>query len=204
MSLGALFLSLAAFFVAAASPGPATLAVMTVAMSRGRSQALVFASGLSAGLAVWGVVAAVGLGTLMLQFAFAMQVIKVLGGLFLLYLAIQSARSALSESVSERQVVSQHGLFKRGVLLNLLNPKALLAWLAVISVGLPSGAGLGQVVVVTLSCSVLGWLIYAAYAALFSLTASRGVYARGRRWFEGAFALLFGAAGLRVLTARTA
>ena len=46
----------AAFFVVAASPGPATIAVAGVSMRSGRQTGLRFGYGLSVGLAFWGLV----------------------------------------------------------------------------------------------------------------------------------------------------
>jgi threonine efflux protein len=54
-----------AFFIVAVSPGPANIAVATVAMHSGRRPGLLFGLGLSVGLAFWGVVAATGLGVML-------------------------------------------------------------------------------------------------------------------------------------------
>ena len=45
-------------------------------------------------------------------------------------------------------------------------------------------------------------LVFAGYAWLFSNERVAHGYVRLRRWFEGAFALLFAGASLKVLTAR--
>ena len=54
-----------AFFVVAASPGPATLAAATASMNFGRQSGFQFGMGLSVGLALWGLVAATGLGAIL-------------------------------------------------------------------------------------------------------------------------------------------
>ncbi len=45
-------------------------------------------------------------------------------------------------------------------------------------------------------------LVFLGYGALFSSPGIIRQYTRARRWFDGSFALLFGAAGVKILTAR--
>lgn len=79
-----------AFFVVAVSPGPANLANATLAMNRGRGASLVYGAGLSTGLAFWGVIAAGGLGVVLQQSLYLMTGLKILGGLYLIWLALVS------------------------------------------------------------------------------------------------------------------
>ncbi|MBK0400060.1 LysE family transporter [Limibaculum sp. M0105] len=195
-----------AFFVAAASPGPATLSVAATSMARGRPAGLAMAAGLSLGLAAWGVVAATGLGALMLAWAPALGIVRIAGGCFLLWLAWRSAQSALRPAAAggtASGAKGARGMFRQGLLLNLLNPKALLAWGAVIALGMPAGAGAAEFAAIVGVCSALGCAIYAGYAVLFSLAAVRAGYARARRWIDGVCAALFAAAGGALIAGRT-
>ncbi|MEM6358241.1 MAG: LysE family transporter, partial [Pseudomonadota bacterium] len=147
-----------------------------------------------------------GLGALMLTSTTALVVLRLLGGAYLLYLAWGSARSALSaddERVAAPPRVAGRVAFRRGLLLNLLNPKAVLAWIAVLAIGLPAGAGATELVLVTVACALLGLAIYAGYAVILSRPVAMAFYRRGRRWLEGVFAALFGYAGLRLMLARS-
>ncbi|MDT8343985.1 MAG: LysE family transporter [Thermohalobaculum sp.] len=194
-----------AFFVAAASPGPATLSVAATAMARGRTAGLAMAAGLSLGLGLWGVVAATGLGAVVLAWAPALEVLRLAGGVFLLWLAWQSARSAFSPAAAAGAAsvaTGPWGIFRQGLLLNLLNPKALLAWGAVIALGMPADAGAAEFAAIVAVCSALGCAIYAGYAALFALPAVRAGYARSRRWIDGACAAGFATAGGALLAGR--
>ena len=195
--------SLLAFFVAAASPGPATLAIAQVAMARGRRDALRFGAGLTFGLSAWGLLVAAGAGPLFAKSAGLLAVLKIFGGLYLLWLATLSARSALSpEPRTPPDERSARGAFRVGLFLNLANPKAVFAWLAVVAIGLSPAAGDGAAVPIVLACSFLGAGIYAVYGVLFSLPAARRVYARARRAIDATAALVFGALGLRLLGSR--
>lgn len=189
----------AAFFVAAASPGPATLAVAAVSMSAGRRTGMAFGLGLSVGLAFWGLVAAAGLGALLQASTTALSVLKLLGGAYLLWLAVNAARSAARvREVPAGQAADRRG-FRRGLLLNLSNPKAVFAWMAALALGLGDGSGAGQVVLATGLCVVLGFAIYAFYAVIFSTGGAMAVYRRARRWIEAVVAGLFALAGFGLI-----
>ena len=188
-----------AFFVAAASPGPATIAVATISMKAGRMTGLFFGLGLSVGLAFWGLVAATGLGALLQASSFALSILKLLGGAYLLWLAFNSARSANSAAETHASFTAERRNFKRGLLLNLSNPKAVFAWMAVLALGLGDGSNAGHVILATGLCIVLGFLIYATYALIFSTFGAMAIYRRTRRWVEGAVAGLFALAGLGLI-----
>lgn len=196
--------ALIAFFAAAASPGPATLAVSTAAMSRGARPATMLGLGLAVGLAFWGVVAAAGLGALLMQSTTALTLLRWFGGAYLLWLAWQSARSVIasSEGVEAVDTTSDSRLVLRGLVLNLSNPKAVLAWISVLALGVGTGEAGTNLAVTTALCAVLGLLIYLAYAVAFSRTPFRVGYRRAQRGIDGLAAMFFGYSGLRLLLTR--
>ncbi|MEM9011501.1 MAG: LysE family transporter [Pseudomonadota bacterium] len=201
---GPLLASAAAFFVAAAAPGPATLAVAGTAMAAGRRAALVLGAGLTLGLAAWGGLVGLGLGALVLASPTALLLLRLGGGAILLWFAWQSARAALARGTAPRGVAPAPAgaLFARGFFLNLLNPKAALAWAAVIAIGLPADPVRGEIALIVATCATLGGAIYTAYALGFSTAPVRAAYARARRWIEGVVAALFAAAGARLILDR--
>ena len=73
-----------AAFLAAGSPGPATLAIAGTSMSSGRRAGLALASGVTTGSFIWSVSAAFGLGALMAANAWVFEVIRYLGAGYLL------------------------------------------------------------------------------------------------------------------------
>ncbi|WP_340107155.1 LysE family transporter [Pikeienuella sp. HZG-20] len=200
-----LFAPALAFFALAAAPGPATLAVAKTAMASGGRAAAALSAGLGLSLAGWGALAAAGFGPLLAAFAPALLALKIGGALFLLWLAWGAARSALKaeEAAPGAAAIRSGGrLLLRGATLNGVNPKALLAWGAVIALGVRPGAGAADVWAIWALCSALGLFVYLGYSALFAHPAARRIYARARRWVEGAAAALFGFAGLRLLAWR--
>ena len=191
---------LIAFFIAAGSPGPATLACASAAMAHGRAAGLALGVGLALGLSFWGALTAVGLGAVVLGSPTALLALRLAGGAYLLWLAWRSTRSALrTAEASTGPAPSPDRLVMRGALLNFSNPKAALAWAAVIAVGLPAGAGAWHLTAIAAACSALGLVIYLSYAVGFALPPVRRFYARARRAIDGALAALFGYAGLRLI-----
>ncbi len=188
-----------AFHVVAASPGPATLAVATVSMSAGRQQGLVFGAGLSLGLAFWGVIAATGLGAILQTSAAVLFVLKFLGGAYLLWLAYRSVLSTKETIAPAAKPVRKGKWFTRGLLLNLSNPKAVLAWMATLALGVGNGSSLLQVTVATSLCIILGFVIYATYSMVFSTASTMNIYVRLRRWVDAAVAGLFSVAGVGLI-----
>ncbi|WP_415404540.1 LysE family translocator [Tateyamaria sp. SN3-11] len=188
-----------AFLVVTASPGPAVIAAALVTMQRGRRDGLLFGLGLSVGLGVWGVVAATGLGVLLESSAQALVALKIVGGLYLLWLAAQSMRSAARAASAPQAIAATRRWFWKGLMLNLSNPKAVFAWMAALSMGLGAQAGGTLVATATLMCMGIGLLTYTAYALAFSLPGLMAGYQRVRRWVDGVVAGLFAIAGFSLI-----
>lgn len=194
------------FLVAAGSPDPATLAVAATAMSGGRRNGLALGAGLSIGLALWGAVAAAGLGALVINSVPALVTLRIVGGLYLLWLACDAAKSAFSDAAGTGRAVETmtvFGLVRRGLILNGTNPKAVLAWMAVLTMGLPDGAGSVELWTITTACAAIGAAVYVLYSAAFSVAPVMAFYSRTRRVVHAALAAVFGAAGLRLIFSRT-
>jgi threonine efflux protein len=188
-----------AFLIVTVSPGPSNIATATIAMRHGRLRAIHFALGLGCGFAMWGIAAATGLGSLLQASIFPLTLLKVLGGAYLLWLAVQSGRAFLKHSPDRTQVVHDGNWYLRGLILNLSNPKAVLAWMAALSAGLHSASANGHVITATTICIALGFLNYGAHAIAFSISGVMATYRRIGRWVEGATACLFAATGLGLL-----
>lgn len=197
--LNALLAVSAAFFIVAASPGPANLACALVAMRGGRRAGLRFGAGLALGLACWGLLAALGLGALLQTSEKALIVLKLLGAAYLFWLAFQSGLSVARPAARNEAVFATARLFRQGLLLNLSNPKAVFAWMAALSMGLDPAAGASSVLLLTSACALIGWLNYIGWAYLFSLEPAVRAYGRLRRGIDAAMSGLFTLAGFSLV-----
>ncbi len=195
---------LLAALAAATSPGPATLAIAGTSMAEGRNAGLVLASGITTGSLIWSVSAALGLGALMLAHGWVMEIVRYFGVGYLLWLALKSAKSALSsKNLTLRAIGGPPRLiYVRGLALHLTNPKAVLFFGALFSIGVPSNATFGQLAVVVIAVGLQSLVVFHGYAVIFSTPAMTRAYIRMRRGFEAAFAIGFGVAGMKILTAR--
>lgn len=199
MDIAAALTASLAFFVVAVSPGPANISNAAIAMGRGRSASLRYGAGLSSGLVVWGLVAASGMGAVLQASVYLLMAMKVAGGAYLLWLAWKSARSAAAPDTHADQVRSDGKWFLRGLILNLSNPKSVIAWMAALSVGLRPEDGWAAVALVTGLCIVAAFLNNLLHTALFSLPGVMAAYARARRWIDGVVAGLFALAGVGLI-----
>ncbi len=197
-------LILIAAFIGAASPGPATLAIANTSMNSGRRYGLALASGILTGSFIWSVSAAFGLGALMLANAWAFEVMRYFGACYLLFLAYKSLRSALSPAVQQNSkmgsVSSMRAAYLRGLAIHITNPKAVLFFGSLFSIGVPSGTSPEALVIVIFAVGLQSLLLFHGYALLFSSAVITAGYDKLKRWFEAVFALAFGAAGVKILT----
>jgi threonine/homoserine/homoserine lactone efflux protein len=181
---------------------------MAVAIQRGRTPALVLASGVITGSIAWGLLAGFGLATALTMWGNVLVALKVLGGLYLLWLAYSAGRSALKSNETSKKYADSLGmsngqLYLRGAAMHLTNPKAIFSWAATISVGLPNSPSVHDVLIGLTGCFCLGMLTFFGYAILFSTTTAQRAFAAARRWFEGTLAVIYGYAGVRLLLYKT-
>ncbi|GIT90214.1 amino acid transporter [Jannaschia pagri] len=191
-----LLIGLATFAVVCASPGPAVVAVVTTAMARGFGATVALTLGMALALGGWGILAAAGFGAVLAAAPSALIALKILGGLYLIYLAWGAGRSALdtTEGAPPPVVAS----FRAGLLLNLSNPKSVFAWTATIAVGTPVDAPELAWLLVPLAMGVTV-AIYLVYGFAFSRGPMRLAYRRLRRWLDAGASALFGLAGLGLI-----
>ncbi len=195
----------AAYLIAIASPGPSIMAIMGVAMRQGRPRAVALALGVVTGSMFWAVLAASGISTALTAYAGAIFALKIAGGLYLLYLAWKSARSALAGKAGQTALIPLAGkraLYRKGMVLHLSNPKAVLGWIAIMSIGLHPDAPSYTIPIMMTGCAVLAMIVNVGYALIFSTPIMGRAYQRARRWIEGMLAAIFGYAGIRLLLSR--
>lgn len=193
------------YLVAVISPGPANIAIIGTAINHGRKPAIVIALGIFAGSFTWAMAAALGLSAILTRYGEVLQVLKVLGGLYLLYLGVKTCRGALRQTSTTE--LRQNGkdtrlskLFLTGYGIHLTNPKSIFGWLATISVGLPPGASAGSVALVVAGCLFTGLIVFLGHALLFSTARAGKLYQSARRPLDALMALVFGTAGVKMIS----
>jgi threonine/homoserine/homoserine lactone efflux protein len=200
-------LAYSTFLLSIMSPGPNVLAIMGTSMSAGRPAGFALAMGVAAGSFCWAMLTATGLSAPLARYAIALTIIKIAGGLYLLWLAWKAFRLAAErQDLEARQLadapVMLTDIFLRGFAIQMTNPKAALAWIAIISLGLQPDAPLWVAAVIVLGTTLLSIIIHAAYALLFSNLAMVRLYGRARRVIQGTLAAFFAFAGIKLLVSR--
>lgn len=116
------------------APGPDILYLLTKSLSDGAKSGIILACGLVSGIVFHTTLVMVGVAALIKSSATALLLLKIFGAAYLLFLAFgafKSARSGKKLSLSKSGAKSSlAALYKRGVLMNVLNPKVLLFFLA--------------------------------------------------------------------------
>ena len=206
--LPGIILAYTTFLVAIASPGPNILAVLGTSMSVGRRSGIALALGVAAGSFCWAMLSVLGLSAVLASYAAALRIIKIAGGLYLLWLAYKSFRSAASRhDIAARTLAGStrrpNGYAIRGFTIQMTNPKAALAWIAIMSLGLQAGAPAWVPVSLVAGTAILSVIIHCVYAVAFSTPLMVRVYSRARRSIQATLGALFAFAGLRLLTSRS-
>ena len=206
--LPGIILAYSAFLISIMSPGPNVLAVIGTSMSVGRPAGLALALGVAAGSFCWATATALGLSALLATYAAALIVIKIVGGLYLLWLAYKSFRAAASaHDIAATTLAGPEmrpaGYFLRGLIIQMTNPKAALAWIAIISLGIQTGAPAWVSLAIVIGTGMLSVAIHSLYAVAFSTPAMVRAYGAARRWIQGALGIFFGVAGIKLLASRS-
>ncbi|NTW53127.1 MAG: LysE family translocator [Chlorobiaceae bacterium] len=115
----------------ALSPGPDNLFVIAQSAQNGRAAGLVVTLGLCTGLVGHSLAVAFGLAAIVRASAMAFTLLKAAGALYLLYLAWQAWRAGSNaEQGDAAPALSSRSLYRRGIVMNLTNPKVSLFFLA--------------------------------------------------------------------------
>jgi threonine/homoserine/homoserine lactone efflux protein len=127
--------TLAAFFAAAVllalAPGPDNIFVLTQSALRGKGSGLIVTLGLCTGLIVHTTAVALGVAIIFQASALAFTALKLFGAGYLLYLAWQAFRAAATKIQGTRNdELSLGRLYRRGILMNITNPKVSIFFLA--------------------------------------------------------------------------
>jgi threonine/homoserine/homoserine lactone efflux protein len=147
-------------------PGPAVLYIVAQSAEQGRSAGLASVAGIHIGTLVHILAAAVGLSALILASAVAFSVVKFAGAAYLVYIGLRKLLERGSASEAEPRRAPLRHVFARGALVNVLNPKTALFFLAFLPqfVDTDRGAVWSQVVVLGLVFVALGLVSDSLYA----------------------------------------
>ncbi len=199
-----ILLAYSAFLVGMMSPGPNIMAVIGTSMGIGRDAGRALAFGIATGSFLWGCLTLAGLTVLIATYASVLSIIKIIGAFYLFWLALKAFRSVLSPNDLKNDAIRNAkgftGYFRRGLLIQMTNPKAALTWVAIISIAMHGDAPFATGSAVVAGATVLSALGHLGYALLFSTDPIVAAYRRAHRWIEAALGGFFCFASYKILT----
>jgi threonine/homoserine/homoserine lactone efflux protein len=142
-------------------PGPAVLYIVTQSVSQGRRAGLASVCGITTGTLVHIAAATVGLSALLASSALGFDVVKYLGAAYLIVVGLRRLTGLERESeIAVPQARSLGRLYRQGIVVNVLNPKTALFFLAFLPqfVEPSRGAAWLQILLLGLLFACLGFL----------------------------------------------
>ena len=194
----------AILIVGSSSPGPSVALLVGIATAHGRTPALAATLGIALGSMTINVLTMLGVGLVLSQAAWAISVLRLIGAVYLLYLAYSAFRKAmlgpgLIAVEPARQGMPKH--FFTGYLLQVTNPKAISFWIAIASIGAVKGAPAVIVAVFVFGAFLISFACHGAWALALSLDSVRRWYVASKRWIEVTLGCLFTFFAFRLLAA---
>lgn len=157
--------------ILAISPGPDNIFVLMQSVVHGKKYGLATITGLMTGCIVHTTFVAVGISSIIKENNTIFSVIKILGAVYLLYLAYKviTGGSEISMSTEKIDKKTPFQLFKIGFIMNVLNPKVTLFFLALFP-----GFLFSEILPISLQFYTLGALFILVSFVVFSLIAILG------------------------------
>jgi threonine/homoserine/homoserine lactone efflux protein len=182
-------------------PGPAVLYIVTRSIHQGRAAGLVSVLGVATGSLVHVAAAALGLSALLMSSAVAFEAAKLLGAAYLIWLGIRTLRGRGEDEVpGGPETTDLSRAYIQGVVVQVLNPKIALFFLALLPQFVEADAGrpAPQMLILGALFVALGVLSDGTYALVASRLGrwlrTRRRFARNRRYVTGSVYITLGAA----------
>ena len=113
-------------FALALSPGPDNIYLAALTSKSGKVAGFSFLAGLITGCFIHTILLAIGLNELLIRHYIFFEIIKYTGISYLLFLSYDTYKSEIFNFYVEKNIDEIQNNFKKGVLMNLLNPKVFL------------------------------------------------------------------------------
>jgi threonine/homoserine/homoserine lactone efflux protein len=189
------------------SPGPDNLMVLGVGMSRGRAKGIAFGLGCALGCLSHTILATLGVSALIAASPAAFTALKVLGGVYLIWLGWGALRSPGGARVEGAGLPDESllRLFGKGLFANSINPKVVLFFLSFLPQFVVAGNGS-----VSWQTAQLGLLFTLQACVLFGLlgyfSGAIGKWInrnpRAGLWMDRVAGTIFVGLGIRLIVAR--
>lgn len=192
-----------AIAIGAISPGPSFVLVSRISVANTRLHGLAAAIGMGLGGALFAVLALAGLIALFERVEWLYLVLKVAGGLYLVYLGVMIWRGAAAPisvgSADGRSMLSLPRSLALGFITQISNPKTAVVYASIFAALMPQNPPLMVVVALPPVIFLIeaGW--YAIVAIAFSAPRSQRAYLTAKHWVDRLAGAVIGVLGLRLI-----
>jgi threonine efflux protein len=202
-TFSSVLIALFIYILGISSPGPSNLAIAHTSIYAGRKAGVCFALGVTIGSFFWGICAASGLQPLLSKYSDLLYILKILGAFYFLYLAYNSFKMLMKKEYKKVEIKESKSslskYFFSGIMMHLLNPKAIAVWIAIIAVALPNGQNTISIYIPVILCLPFGIIIFISYAFMFSNEKVVNKYFNFKKYIDGFIGITFSIVGCKLL-----
>jgi threonine/homoserine/homoserine lactone efflux protein len=193
-------------FIVVASPGTGAIFTIATGLSRGARASVIAAFGCTLGIVPHLAAAIGGLAIVLHTSAVAFQLFKYIGVAYLLYMAWNTLKESGALRVDQTEGrLEMRRIVPHAILINLLNPKLSIFFLAFLPQFVPAGTNGALATMLTLSAAfmIMTFVVFALYG-LFAAAVRDHVISRPSimTWMRRGFAAAFVALGVKLALAQ--
>ncbi len=186
---------------ASVSPGPAFVMCVRNSLVHGLSAGMLTSLGLGAGLVLHATYAVFGVATLIAQSPIIFNIIKYSGGAYLVYVGIQALWSKgykMDPVIEDKTSKTNFCAFRDGAMTALLNPKAVLFFVAIFSQFITPEMPLSQKTILAVTAILSDTIWFSIVAIFLTRPAIRDRFLSASKWIERICGAMFIALGIRL------
>jgi threonine/homoserine/homoserine lactone efflux protein len=193
-----------ALLAGAISPGPSFIFVCRTAMQNSRKAGISAAMGIGVGGAIFACLALGGLVALLKEVPILYVILKIFGGLYLLYLGFRIWRGAtenlhINQTNTNRPEGSLASAFWMALVTQMSNPKTAIVYGSIFAAFLPDDPNSTLLIALIPGVLLIEFFWYAVVAMVFSITKPREVYMRAKLKIDRIVGSLLGLLGGQLL-----
>ncbi|MEE4246658.1 MAG: LysE family translocator [Kangiellaceae bacterium] len=193
-----------AFVLGVMSPGPSFLVVVQTSVSKSRTDGIACSIGLAVGVAVFAIIASLGLFVVLESVPTLFIVFKLIGGGYLCFLAYKiwnnGNQTELAETQLERQPSNITRSFFTGLATQLSNPKTALALVAIFASLLPEQVPEFSYLVIAMLAFTIDAIWYSIISILLSTRKAQNSYLKYKKAISRTSASFLAILGIKLAT----
>ncbi len=176
------------FFAAALainlSPGPDMIYILSKTVTGGKKNGFAASAGVCTGALVHVFAAALGLSAILATSALAFSIVKYAGAAYLVYLAVQSFRPGMDsfEFSDNSPQKSPWSTFRQGILIDILNPKVAVFFMAFLPQFIRPGAGSTSQQIIILGIMVIAVAVITEFFIVMAASCTTGLLRKNKKY----------------------